>query len=354
LQESYNGAIWKSNNKRALIAGEQLVYFIQQQSRNRRIKQRKLTGREKSGKAEMNNQQTTPLLPDTYDIWDYSAPAKTRERFTELLPQAKQSGDVSYLLQLQTQIARTYSLQQKFDSAHAILDGVEAKLTEELTLVRICYLLERGRTFNSAGDNPKAVKLFTEAYTLSAKSQEDFYAVDSAHMVAIATSEATEKEKWNLIGIAIAEKSKSKRARNWLGSLYNNLGWDYFDQQRYPEALQKFEQALEYQKERGDTGRINIARWCVAKGYRSLDRIDEALVIQEALLKEYEQSGTSDGYVFEELAELYLLKGDTSKSQQFFAKAFKELSKDTWLVNNQSERLQRLKTLGSSENNTSR
>ncbi len=307
----------------------------------------------------MNYQKTTADLPDIYDIWDYSNPDETRKRFNELASQAKESDDVSYQLQLQTQIARTYSLEGKFDSAHAILDEVKPQLTENLPLVRIRYLLERGRTFNSDGDKTTALTFFTDAYTLSSEDHQDFFAVDAAHMIAIATPESANKEKWNLIGVEIAEKSKDKQAHNWLGSLYNNIGWDYFDKERYPEALAKFEEALVFQKERGkekndNTIRINIARWCVAKGYRFVGQIDDALSMQEALLSEHEQGGTSDGYVFEELGELYLLKNNTAQSKKYFAEAFKGLSKDSWLVKNESERLKRLKKLGALENGSSK
>lgn len=302
----------------------------------------------------MNNQQT---LPDIYDIWDYSNPVETRKRFTELAPQANESGEVSYALQLQTQIARTYSLEGDFDSAHSILDEVEPRLVENLPLVRIRYFLERGRALNSAGEKTTATTLFTDAYTLSAENHLDFFAVDAAHMIAIAVSDFTNKEKWNLIAVRIAEESNDIQTRNWLGSLYNNIGWDYFDQERYIEALEKFEEALVFQRERGkakkdNLTRINIARWCVAKGYRFVGRIDDALMAQETLLHEYEQSDARDGYVFEELGELYLLKNDTGQSKRYFAKAFKELSQDSWLVKNESERLNRLKTLGAVKDNT--
>ncbi len=288
-------------------------------------------------------------LPDLYEIWNYSEPANTRSRFEEIQSKLSESSDVSYSLELQTQIARTYSLERTFDKAHAILDAVESQLTESLVLVRIRYLLERGRTFNSAGDKSKALVLFEEAYALGVKASEDFYAVDAAHMVAIAISDADDKERWNLIGVALAESSKNARARNWLGSLYNNLGWDYFGQERYAEALTKFEEALAYRLEGSDVERTNIAYWCVAKGYRFVDRVDEALVIQERLLRENKASGNSDGYVFEELGELHLLKNDMEQSRIYFAEAYYELVKDSWLVENESAQLERLKTLGGVE-----
>ena len=55
-------------------------------------------------------------------MWDYNDPAGTGKKFLELLPDAKASGDRSYLAQLLTQIARTRGLQMKFDEAHKTLD----------------------------------------------------------------------------------------------------------------------------------------------------------------------------------------------------------------------------------------
>ena len=55
---------------------------------------------------------------------------------------------------------------------------------------------------------------------------------------------------------------------------------------------------------------------------------------------------SKDGYVFEELAELYLLKGNKELAKINFKMAYEELSKDGWINANQPERLTRLKKLG--------
>lgn len=286
-------------------------------------------------------------LPDLYDIWNYSDPAGTREQFEEILPQAESSGDTSYHLELLTQIARTFSLQANFDSAHELLDKVESALTGDMPLVRVRYLLERGRTFNSENQKEKALSLFVEAYGLSKGMNEMFYAVDAAHMVAIAASDPTEKEKWNLIGVSDAESSDQPRARKWLGSLYNNLGWDYFAQERFTDSLVMFDKTLAYfVDDQPDEGRANIARWSVAKTYRLLGRLDEALTIQLSLADEYEKNSQPDGYVFEELGEIHLSQGNSAKAQPMFAKAHAELSQDVWLQKNEAKRLERLRKFG--------
>lgn len=295
----------------------------------------------------------TNELPDLYDLWDYNDPAATQAKFEEILPRAKSSSDKSYYLQLLTQIARTYGLQAEYSKAHDLLDKVEAALTEDQPLVSVRYLLERGRTYNSDRQRDKAQPLFISAYELSKEIGEMFYAVDAAHMVAIAVSDPAEKEHWNLIGVADAEQSDQPRTRKWLGSLYNNLGWDYFSQERFDEALAMFKKTLTFfVEDQPDEGRANIARWSVAKAYRMLGRFEGALEIQLRLQAEYEKASTPDGYVFEELAEIYLSQDNEAVARPLFAKAYAALSADVWLQRNESERLERLRRLGGVENHT--
>jgi len=52
----------------------------------------------------------------------------------------------------------------------------------------------------------------------------------------------------------------------------------------------------------------------------------------------YEQ----DGYVYEELGELYLLKNETDKSKEYFSKAYEILSKDDWMMKNETSRIDRM------------
>lgn len=82
-------------------------------------------------------------LPDFDSLWDYNHPADTERKFRELLTLAETSADKSYYLQLLTQLARTLSLQRKFDEANEVLNKVEPMLIDDLKLPKIRYLLER-------------------------------------------------------------------------------------------------------------------------------------------------------------------------------------------------------------------
>ena len=287
---------------------------------------------------------------NTHDIdalWNYNDPVASETRFRELLPDAETGDDKGYLVEVLTQIARAQGLQAHFDDAHSTLNRAESLLTPELTTAKVRYLLERGRVFNSSGDKTQALPLFMDAWETAKSANEDFYAVDAAHMLAIIT-DGTDAMNWHMKAIAYAEVSSQSRARNWLGSLYNNIGWTYFDMGDYPAALDIFRKALVFREEKSNVETIRITRWCIGKVLRVMGRIDEALTIQQALFTEYDADGEESGYTDEELGECLLVLGRPDEATRHFARAHATLSKDIWLVKNEAERLARLKQLGGS------
>jgi tetratricopeptide (TPR) repeat protein len=279
--------------------------------------------------------------------WDYDQPQATELKFRELLPAAESSGDPSYHAQLLTQLARTLSLQRKFDDAHQLLNKAEQLIgAQAMPVAEIRYLLERGRTYNSAGERQKAIALFKQAYDKALKHKEDFYAVDAAHMLGIA-ERPQDQLYWNTTAMELAEKSTDAAAKKWLGSLYNNIGWTYHDLKDYNKALDLFEKALAWHiDKRNDRGTF-IAKWTVGRTYRSLDRIEEALVLQKSLWEEIQRKNLApSGFVFEELAECLLVKNEFTEAKVYFRKAYDILSKDIWLKAREPARLERLKRLG--------
>lgn len=281
-------------------------------------------------------------IPEFDKLWDYSNPAETEKKFREILTEVKASGNKSAYLQLLTQIARTLGLQMKFDDAHKLLDEVESQLTDDLPLPQIRYNLERGRAYNSSKQKDRGKEVFLKAYELALKNKEDNYAVDAAHMLGI-IEPAEESLRWNEIAMEIAEKSDNQKANNWLGSLYNNTGWTYHDMGDYDKALSLFEKNVQWHTKKNSVKELLIAKWCVARTLRSLNKIDEALNLQMDLLQEYNEKGlTSDGYVCEELGECNLLKGNKEEAQKYFRQAYELLSKDIWLAEYEKERLERI------------
>ncbi len=281
-------------------------------------------------------------LPDFDSLWDYSNPDQTEIKFREVLAQIPAS-EAAYL-ELLTQIARTRGLQRKFEEAHQILNEVEKELSEN-SRAKVRYLLERGRVFNSSNQAEKAKPYFEQALDVAKELGEDFYAVDAIHMLAIIADPASSLTL-NLEAIQLAESSKQERARNWLGSLYNNTGWTYHDMGNYESALEIFEKAESYFQSKGSVDKTRIAVWTVARTLRSLDRVEEALSKQLELKREFKSTGETDGYVFEEIGECLLVLNRAEESQPYFAKAYEVLSQDEFLVEQEPERIARLKKLG--------
>jgi tetratricopeptide (TPR) repeat protein len=216
---------------------------------------------------------------DIDSFWEYSDPAKSEARFREALGAAK--GDER--LELLTQVARTFSLRKDFDTAHALLDEVEKQLAGAGPRPRVRYLLERGRTFNSAGRRDSAREHFERAWALGRESGEEGLAVDAAHMVAITHSGTLDGIAWNQKALAMARGSKFAKARALVPAMYNNMAWDLHDLKRYDEALPAFRSALDEWTKRGQPRQIQVAKWSVAQCLRSLKRDAEAAEIERAL-----------------------------------------------------------------------
>jgi len=286
-----------------------------------------------------------PTGADLDDLWDYDDPEASEISFRRLIPDESESVDTAFLAELLTQIARAQGLQMKFEEAHKTLDQAESLLEVRMVRARIRYLLERGRVYNSSKEREKSERYFIDAWNLGRKSSEDFYTVDALHMLAIAAP-SDEQLSWAEAAMDVAEKSKDERARKWLGSLYNNTGWTYHDLGEYEKALDMFEKSLAWNELHGDAARVRIARWTMARAYRSLNRLQEALDIQLALEQEIDAEGIDpDGYVYEEIGECLLGMGRDEESKPYFKLAFEHLSKDEWMQANEAERLKRLEQL---------
>jgi tetratricopeptide (TPR) repeat protein len=239
-------------------------------------------------------------------------------------------------------------LQRKFADADATLDALAASLDEPPARVRVRWLLERGRVRNSNGRPAEAVPLFKEALAAAEKDAlpgADYYRVDALHMLGIAASPA-ERLDWNLKALATATASADARARGWRGSLLHNLGWTFHDRGDHARAVGYWREALAAREAAGDVARIRVARWTVARGLRSQGELDEAEAIQRALAEETERTGAPDGFVYEELAEIALARGDADAARPWAAKAYALLSQDIWIKANDAKRLTRLAEVG--------
>jgi tetratricopeptide (TPR) repeat protein len=150
---------------------------------------------------------------------------------------------------------------------------------------------------------------------------------------------------WNLKALALATAATDPRARGWAAALHNNVGWTYHDRADYATALAHWEKALAARQAMGDAASTRIAKWAVARGLRSLSRLDEAWAIQAALAAENDALGAPDGYVFEELAEIALARGDGPAAATWAGKALPLLERDLSQAPADAARLARLAAL---------
>ena len=294
-------------------------------------------------KARINKKEETMTkekIPDLDTVWDWNNIEITEGKFRELLTK---TDNPELKLEIQTQIARTFSLRGKFQMANEILDSIEKDLKEEMTTAKIRYYLERGRTLNSSGDKEEAKRFFILAWDLGRKTNGLNLAIDAAHMMGIAETPDKQLE-WNLKALKLAESSSDKKDRGWLGTLYNNIGWTYFDNNDYDKALEMFKKDLKLRNENPALEPKLIARWSIGRTFRAMGEMDDALSIQKGIEIDRKYGKLDeDGYNFEELAELSEYFGKEEEAKLYFKKAYDLLSKDQWFVKNESERLERMK-----------
>jgi len=94
---------------------------------------------------------------------------------------------------------------------------------------------------------------------------------------------------------------------------------------------------------------IRVAKWCVARCFRSLGKVEEALREQRDLLEEHQSIGSKAGFVNEEIGECLTILGKAVEARPHFAAAYAVLSKDPWLAESEPKRIQRLKELGEAQ-----
>ena len=281
------------------------------------------------------------MAADIDALWDYNQPAVSETRFRDALK--AESGDDA--LELETQIARTFSLRREFTQAHAMLDTVQRRMSEKTRpTVRVRYLLERGRTFRSANQAVKARPLFLEAWQIGDREKLTLLAIDAAHMMGIVET-GDEAQRWNERAMALAMSSNVPRAIRWRGSLANNIGHTERERGNLDAAMKHFQASLTAFQLTRRASQIRAAKWQIANVMRMQKRYDEALALQLVIETEAAEAAEPDGYVFEEIAEIYLVKNEPAKAKPYFAKAVDALSKDTWFADNEGDRLARMKQL---------
>ncbi|MBX3118057.1 MAG: tetratricopeptide repeat protein [Fimbriimonadaceae bacterium] len=282
-------------------------------------------------------------LPDLDSLWTFENPKASEQRFRDLIAEFEPGMDEpsvsDFVLEAKTQLARSIGLQRRYDEAHKVLDEVEPHATEDRPRLRVRYLLERGRVFNSSGKKQESHSIFMHAWGLaSSVSGIDGLAVDAAHMLGI-VEPGDKGLEWNERALELASKSPDPKAQKWMASLYNNIGWTYFEREEYGLALDSFHKAVPLRREEGNAMKLRHARYAVAKTLRFLGDYTTALQMARDLAAEDE----TDGYAHEEIGENMVALGMSGASKPHFKAAYKILSQDEYIFYNEFERLTHLK-----------
>ena len=267
-------------------------------------------------------------------LWDFADPGGSAQRFRDELAGGPAPTAAAELV---TQLARAFGLQGRFDEEVEVLADVRDD--DLLPVVAVRVALERGRVCNSSGRPGDAAPFFARALDLARTAGEDYLAVDAAHMLAIA--DEAHAQEWTRLALRLIADADDPRTARWSGALHNNLGWALHDGGDPAGALDEFVAAQVAFDTTGTPEQQRVARWTVARCLRTLGRRAEALEIQRRL----RESGPADGYVDEELGELYLTEGDPDRAAGYFAAAAELLGADEWLVVHEPDRLARLRQL---------
>ncbi|MBN8689441.1 MAG: tetratricopeptide repeat protein [Armatimonadetes bacterium] len=247
------------------------------------------------------------------ELWDFSNPSESESRF---LSAADSESDPMNRAELLTQAARSMGLQKKFDDASALLNGVSQSLPAGDSIAKVRYHLESGRVLNSSRTGDRGLEHFLEASEMAARLDDNHLEIDAIHMLAIIGT-PEQALALNLQAIDKAKRTTQPRARKWIGSLSNNLGWTYFDQGELRLALDQFQIAHEYFLSTGNDASKAIAKWTLGRVYRELGQHSLAIQMQRRVL----ELAPDDGYCHEELALLNRLTGDPKKARYYAEKA---------------------------------
>jgi len=256
-------------------------------------------------------------------LWDFDDLDATETRMREQLEGETSAAGRAEVL---TQLARVRGLRGDFVTGDALLDEVAA--TEGRTPVVSARLdLERGRLRRSDGDPSAARPLFESAFEQALEERQYFVAADAAHMVALVATDRDDVVGWTRRGLELAELHDG--ASYWLGPLFNNLGWEYYEAGELEPALDAFERALEArERDPENAAAIEIARFAVGKTLRGLGRAGEAIPLLERGTAWAQAEGAPDGWFHEELAEEYAEVGRGEEAREQAQRAIPLLERD--------------------------
>jgi|1186.fasta_scaffold02684_5 tetratricopeptide (TPR) repeat protein len=245
-------------------------------------------------------------------LWDFDDLDTSEKRLREQLEHETGGAGKAEVL---TQLARVEGLRDRFEEGERLIEEAEALAGDDRT-AKARIDLERGRLRRSGGDPDAARPLFVSAFDVASDAGQTFIAADAAHMAALVAGGRDGFIEWTRRGIDLAERDQG--ASYWLGPLYNNLGWEYYEAGDYEQALDAFErQVVARERDADNRQALEIARYSVGKALRAVGRSAEAVRMLEGCVAWADGEGAPDGWFHEELAEEYAAVGrDTEAADQ--------------------------------------
>ena len=254
---------------------------------------------------------------DLAALWDFNNPTLSEQRFKAALAVA--IGDDALILQ--TQLARSHGLRRDFSSARRLLVELQPQLATASAEARVRHALEWGRAHASARHLPEAIdeaakaearRAWQSALALARVAALDDLAIDAIHMFAFIDTAPARQQHWAEQALAVVLASSQPAAQRWEASVRNNLGLALEHQGRHADALAQYSKALDLRRKTSHAQNTLVAAYMVARSLRLQGRIDEALLMQQQLLRDSEALGTADPYVLDELSALYRARDDTA------------------------------------------
>jgi Flp pilus assembly protein TadD len=146
-------------------------------------------------------------------------------------------------------------------------------------------------------------------------------AIDAIHMVAFIDTTPLQQPYWAKPALAVVLASAQTAAQRWQASNHNILAYALEQQGRHADGLPQYQQALNLRLQVGNAQNTLVAGYMVARSLRFLGRVDEALVMQQQLLRDSEALGAADPYVLDELALLFKARGEAAQAEAALQRA---------------------------------
>jgi hypothetical protein len=291
-------------------------------------------------------------LAQADEIFKDSRYEEAGQAYEAIAGDALTADDMPAYVQAAARRARTLLLTDRLDEGREWLESAEARGDEREPLGWSRYLGVRGRFEWQDGDNETATLTFREMFDYCERHELWERAVDAAHMVAL-TGNPDEKFEWAQKGIAMAEKGEMT---GWLGPLWNNLGWDYVDAERYEEALDALVKAREYHYMGDNELPKLIADYSVAHAVRltgDLDRAEREMTAVFDWAERLHGEGHADaiewmGFSRWDLGEIAVARGDRAGGVALMEEALGELEAagmPSWYPDGWSEKQDRMAEL---------